>query len=183
MRIGGFICLFLFLFSTEGRGLFAGTGQTDSSVIDGADLRTELSWHPDDLLLGFGGGFRAFGAYRVGIEFRFRPSYTPMIYKGDQARLQYQEKRYTGLLFLERSFSPKLFGAFEVTLGVSGGWSMELRRGFPDRTLEHWDIIPRAGIGREFGEIFHLLLEYRYTPHFSLNAKEHRASIRAVIDL
>lgn len=160
-----------------------GFGQKDTSLFDGGDLRAGFSWHPDDLLMSLGAGVRLKASYRLGAEFLFRPSYSPMVYDKGARKLQYREKRYAAMLYAERIFAPEAIAPFEAILGLSGGRSWELRKGFPDRTLAHWRIIPRIGLGYRIKERFLLELEYRYAPQAASNANEHRSGLRAVYQL
>ncbi len=72
---------------------------------------------------------------------------------------------------------------YSILIGVSGGGALEQRRGFPERTLAHVAVVPRAGLGRNFGELFRMELEYRYSPQPALNGKEHRVGLRAGLKL
>lgn len=158
-------------------------GKGDSSLCRGGDLRASSSFHPDDIMFGLGGGLRFRNPYRIGAEFFFRPDHRSMIYEKGTRKVQYREKRYSAMLYVERIFAPSGLAPLEAFLGLSGGRSWEARNGFPDRTLGHWTVIPKLGAGYRFGENFLLELEYRFAPHPALNAAEHRAALRSVFEL
>lgn len=148
------------------------------------ELRTFSSFTSDDLLLGLGGGIQLMdGAYRGGIAFLFRPSYSPMVHDEDRGKVQYQEKRYAGLLYIERCFAHEHMGKWKPFLGLSGGFAAEIRKGFPDRALIRGLLIPHAGLGRTLFPKLRLEGEYRYAPGPALNEGEHRIGVRLLYSL
>lgn len=157
--------------------------EKDSSSFDRPDLRANVSWHPDDILIGVGGGIEIHGIYRGGLKGFFRPHYEPLIYQKDGRRVQYREKQLGALLYLERYFPLDVLGDFEAMVGLDLGGAMEVRKGFPDRPFHHWLVIPKVGFGRSLGDSVHLQLEYRYSPQPAMNGKEHRAALRFLVDL
>lgn len=168
------------LFSSIGPSLFS----QEKGIGARGELRSFASFTGDDLLLGGGGGLQILdGSYRGGLAFLFRPSYAPRVHEEERGSVQYQEKRYAGLLYIERCFVPEFLGEWEAHIGMSGGVAVEERRGFPNGALIRGIIVPRAGIGYPLFKGTRLEGEYRYSPSPALNAREHRIGLRFLVEL
>ncbi len=157
--------------------------EENEPLIRGSEVRSDLSWHPDDQLFGLGGGVRVLDHYRTGLKCFFRPYYAPRVYESKRGMVQYQEKRWGILFYAERSFTPAFLAPIHLNIGASGGWARETRKGFPEEALDHFLIVPRASLGWRFKEQLEVQIEYRFAPQPSLNAKEHRIALRTMIDL